>query len=77
MESIRSEAWEIQARPRSLPGNRSLGAEHLVWKSERSIVVMTTGTTQPRPSEGAALLQRLSEKQGLAYSSLEVSHARG
>jgi len=77
VESVRSESWEIQTRSRPLPGNRPSGAECSIWKSERSIVVMTAGTTQPRTSEGAVLSQRLYEKRRLANSSLEVSYARG
>ena len=75
VESIRGEAWEIQAWSRSLPGNRSKGTEGHIWKSERSVVVMTTGTTQPCTSEGAVLSQRLCERRWPAYSSWEVLHA--
>ena len=55
--------------------NRSIGAECRGWKSERFIVVMTVGTTQPHKSKETVLSQRLFEKQRLAESSLEVEHA--
>jgi len=61
---------------RSRRCNRLSEALRPVWKSERSIVVMTAGTTQPCESEGAVLLQRFLEKEGPVYSSMEVSHAR-
>lgn len=60
---------------RSRRSNRSLGAERLGWKSERFIVVVTVGTTQPHTSKGTVLSQRLFEKQRLAQSSMEVKHA--
>jgi hypothetical protein len=61
---------------RTRRSNYSLGVECPVRKSERSIVVMTAETTQLRTIEGAVLLQRLFEKQGLTQSSLEVVHVR-
>jgi hypothetical protein len=55
--------------------NRSIGAERHGWKSERFIVVMTVGTTQPHRSKGTVLSQRLLNKQRPAQSSEEVEHA--
>ena len=46
------------------------------WKSEGSVVVMTTGTAKPHTSEGTLLLQRLDERRWPGKSSLEVEHAR-
>jgi len=55
--------------------NCSLGTERPAWKSERFVVVMTDGTTQPIESKGTALLQRVFKRQWPGKSSLEVSHA--
>ena len=59
--------------PWSRQGNLPLGKECRIQKSERLVVVMTPGTTQPWKSEGVVCSQHLFERMTADTVPMEVS----